>query len=151
MVALVFGLAACQTQPENSDETGRTPARQANLDDARAEVQHMNDRWFELASAGDFDTLVGMYAPDAVVITPYGRKVGRDEILADFQEGYEPEESGSLTTDRIEVAESGDLAYIYGTWSSTVGRSGEYLSVLGRREGGWLWLADAWTYHPERE
>ena len=145
VLAVVLGLAACQPPSEPATNGDTTPVQQTSAEDARAEVLAMNDLWDQYYDAGDLDALVSLYAPDAIVVSPEGTFHGRDEILADFQEGFQEGQTGTVTSDRVEVAASGDLAYIYGTWSSTNGYSGTYLSVLGQRDGQWLWLADAYN------
>jgi uncharacterized protein (TIGR02246 family) len=144
LLLAVFALAACE-QPAEPVENGAVPVQQTSADDLRAEIIAMNELWSQHHNAGDFDALAGLYAPDAIVVGPEGTYRGRDQIRADFEEGYEPGATGTVTSDRIEVASSGDLAYVFGTWSTDRGYSGDYVSVLGRRDGGWMWLTDAYN------
>ncbi|CAN5511908.1 hypothetical protein BH23BAC4_BH23BAC4_12810 [soil metagenome] len=143
---VALGLAACQTQETApTADADSPPVRQVSADEARTELQQANDRWLELHNAGDFETLVGMYAADAVVISPEGTLTGRTEIMNQMREQRREGETSSLTTDRIVVAESGDLAYLYGTWTASDGFAGSYVSVMGRENGGWIWLSDSYN------
>jgi ketosteroid isomerase-like protein len=147
-LVLILGLAACE-RPAGERGGDGTPVRPAAAEDARAEVLEVNETWLRLANAGDFEGLTNLYAPDAIVVTPRGVLHGHAEIRADFEENFDPEDEGSLTSDRVEVSDSADMAYIFGTWSSDAGYAGSYLSVLGRRDGRWVWLADAWNLESE--
>lgn len=145
LVAAVMLVAACEQPATNANHEADDHDPEAR----RAEVQQLNDRWLELSNARDLDALVQLYASDVVVITPEGTLHGRDEVRAHFEDN--PEGEGTLTTDRMVVADSGDLAYIFGSWDSGAGYSGDYLSVLARRGGEWQWIADAWNLETRPE
>ncbi len=147
VAALLLTTAACDRPSEpRYDNDASTPAMQVSAEDAEADIRAANERWEQLASARDFETLVQMYSEDAIVITPEEVLRGRDAILADFQKGADDEEphTSSVTSDRIEVAASGDLAYVFGSWTAG-SYTGHYLSVLENRNGEWVWVADAWN------
>lgn len=142
---MAFALTACQATDERSVTDDPIPVQQTSTDDARNELLRLNDLWMEYSNAGDYDSLVGLYAPDAIVISPEGTYRGRDEIRADFQAGHVEGATGTVTADHIQVAQSGELAYMYGSWTSTTGRQGMYVSVLGKENGQWMWLSDAYN------
>lgn len=154
LVACLLLLASC-TQPADEPRAERSadhPVQTtASGEDARAEIEAMNVLWTQHRNAGDFDALVALYAPDAIVLGPKATLRGRAAILADMQEDHEPGAVGTVTSDRVVVSESGDLAYVFGQWTSGHGYSGDYISVLARQEGGWMWVTDSYNVLQEPE
>jgi ketosteroid isomerase-like protein len=112
---------------------------------AFAEIEALNQQWAQYSDAGDFASLVGLYAEDAVVVKPDGRLVGRAEIETDFRDNYREGQLSTIELDHIRVADSGELAWILGRWSSSDGYAGTFTSVLERRSNGWVFLSDAYS------
>jgi uncharacterized protein (TIGR02246 family) len=85
------------------------------------------------------------YAPDAVVMPPNGEAVrGRDAIIA-WNENFPPYDDLQFT--QVEVDGSGDMAYVYGTYSMAMTVSegeepandrGKYIEIWRRQaDGSW--------------
>jgi ketosteroid isomerase-like protein len=135
LLAATSFAVACQQPAAVSSPT-------VDLDQAHAEVSALNDRWVELMNARDYEGLISIYAPDAVVLTPERLLRGHDEIRASWDEDGGED---TAVADEIHVAASGDLAFLYGAWTSSTGYAGSYISVVGKRDGNWLFLTDSYN------
>jgi ketosteroid isomerase-like protein len=134
LLATMSIVVACQQPAAVSSPT-------VDLNQARAEVSALNDRWVELMNARDYDGLAMLYAEDAVVLGPERVLKGRDQIRSD----WEDEGDATATADHIHVSPSGELAYMYGAWTSSNGFAGSFISVLGKRDGNWVFLTDSYN------
>ncbi len=112
--------------------------------------------WSALAaSGGDVDEIVGFWTSDAVVIPPgmppvVGTEALREYITASLSiPGFRI----SWTTDSIDVAEDGSMAWIRGdNLVEMTGDDGTPVSIPGRavtvwrnEEGTWRCCADVWN------
>jgi uncharacterized protein (TIGR02246 family) len=93
------------------------------------------------------DAVVALYAPDAI-IAPFGaptmhtREELRDFLNGAFQSGLS---NLKTTSDRLEIAASGDLAVDIGTFSLTMNAApvtGRYAVGLKRIDGAWKVFLD---------
>jgi ketosteroid isomerase-like protein len=135
LLATMSIVVACQQPAAVSSPT-------VDLNQARAEVSALNDRWVELYNARDFDALVMLYSEDAVVLGPERALRGHDEILSGWDED---DGDGTATANHIYVSPSGELAYMHGVWTSGNGAAGSFISVLGKRDGNWVFLSDSYN------
>lgn len=107
-------------------------------------------------NARDFATSLTFYAPDAVIQAPNmptlnGHAAIR-EMYAQFTQPGAPPVQGAFTTRVLSLATSGDLAWEWGTASSTVttpagpvvGLS-KQLIVWKKIDGEWLIAAMSWS------
>ncbi|HJR54414.1 MAG TPA: SgcJ/EcaC family oxidoreductase [Gemmatimonadota bacterium] len=156
---LVLGLgvmAACQTEP--AEETGTTEETAATDAAAvRTEIEGLSDRFEQALLAEDAATIGGLYAEDAVALPPGApRAEGRAAIEALFASWFEeiPAPEGfTLTTDDLQVAGSGDIAYEVGTYTSrgtspegeSYDETGKYLVVWKNMDGEWKIVRDIWN------
>lgn len=139
--AAVFALVACQK-----------PA----VDTAAIESEiKQNARTFATAiNAGDIDTVVALYAPDAVVMAPGTTAVaGHEAIRALFVQLGEQLRGSGLTfamSDGDVVGVSGDLAWHSGGYTindagGAAVDSGSYIVALRNVEGNWQVVRDIWN------
>jgi len=143
--ALLLAAASCQpAAPPPPD-----------LAAAEADVRAASTSLVTAEQAGDFDTAVGFYAPDAIVQPANAPQVqGTDAIRAlydQFFEGMQVEELEGTTT-AVAVATSGDMAWEYGVNRIVLGGSngpvtdmGKYLLVWVKRDGAWKVAALAFS------
>ena len=106
-------------------------------------------------NAGDIDTLIAMYAPDAEVMAPGNpRAVGHDAIRAVLARESAAMKAAGVSlelNDDDKAAASGDLGHHTGSYvvkdaSGTVVDSGNYLAVMQRQaDGKWLMIRDTWN------
>jgi uncharacterized protein (TIGR02246 family) len=131
-----------------STATAADPALEKKIRDLDAE-------WAAAAAAGNVDKTVSYYADNAVVL-PANAPVAntKEAIHAQWKKDLEGMVSGSWKANRVEVAESGDMAWVSATfdWVSKdasgkkVTDHGKYLEVFQKQaDGSWKCTADCWN------
>jgi uncharacterized protein (TIGR02246 family) len=118
-------------------------------------LRDLDAQWSAAAAAKDVDKTVSYYSDDAVVLPPNAPTATTGEaIRAHWKKDLESMVSGSWKATRVEVAKSGDMAYVSGTyeWTAkdasgkTVTDHGKYLEVFEKQaDGSWKCGADAWN------
>ena len=156
-VALIAG---CQQEP--ATETGSTTEagsteEAATVDPAavRQALDDFGDTWETTALTNDGAALAAIYAEDAVVLAPGAPLMsGRAEIESGFVEMMTaaPFTAIDIVTDGVDVSASGDLAYGYGTFTSTntvdgqpFEDTGKWTSIHENRDGQWVTVLDIWN------
>ncbi|MDX1623530.1 MAG: SgcJ/EcaC family oxidoreductase [Gemmatimonadota bacterium] len=157
-LALMFPVAACQQQA--AEEEGAAEETAAEETTTAAEIEATLDSLgnaFEAAvENNDPAAIAAQYTEDAVLLPPGEERIeGRQNIESSYAEWLNADTTASitLTIDRLEVAESGDLAYEIGTAQvSGTTREGEayedtgkYLVAWEKVDGEWLIAADSWS------
>ena len=116
--------------------------------------------WAEYWRQKQLDSVVALYAPDAVFLTGTGDRIsGRSAIRALFKTAMEGHTS-DLTPRSLFTEVSGNLGYDSGDYLETITTSsgaaktelkGNYLIVFRRqRNGKWLVVEHMWTDRPTR-
>ena len=130
---------------------------QKATDSAAFEKQAKEDvrKFIPAFNAGDVETILAQYAPDAEVLAPGNpRAVGHDAIRALIEKESAALKAGGVTlelADDDRAAASGDLGYHSGSFvvkdaSGAVVDSGKYLAVMQRQaDGKWLMIRDTWN------
>jgi uncharacterized protein (TIGR02246 family) len=156
LIAALGLLTACQTEP--AEQTGATEeAAATEAATVRAEIEAISDRYEQALLAEDAATVATFYAEDAIALPPgASRAEGRAAIQALFASWFEqiPAPEGfTLTTNDVQLAGSGDIAYEVGTYTSrgtspegeAYDETGKYLVVWKNRDGEWMIVRDAWN------
>jgi uncharacterized protein (TIGR02246 family) len=153
VVAIVL-FAGCQQEP--ATETGSTEDTPA-VDPAavRQALDDFGAAWETAALTNDGAALAALYAEDAVVLPPGAPLMsGRAAIESGFAAmvALTPFTAIEIVTDGVDVSASGDLAYGYGTFTSTntVGGqpfedTGKWTSIHENRDGQWVTVLDIWN------
>jgi ketosteroid isomerase-like protein len=119
------------------------------------EIATIRKQWEMSWNAKSPEGLVKLYAQDAVLLTSVGERIsGRDAIGKHFKEVMDSSILGPLSINSISEEESGNLAFVSGSFTDRVenagstsnagsngggqGPQGYYLIVLKRHAGGWL-------------
>lgn len=122
---------------------------------ARAEIDSLGSEWEEAANRADVERLVGIYAPDAVILPPGGPVIQGSETIRElFRQEFESFDTKlAFTTQAIEV--DGDMAFRRGryVWRGTPRLSGQavettnkFLEVWRRQpDGSWRIAVDMWN------
>jgi ketosteroid isomerase-like protein len=142
--AIWFALGAVNGQ---SNETGS--------DNERA-LREVDRKWSEAAAAKDVDKVVSYYAENAIVLPPNAAIARtRETVRTIWKEMLEsPGLVISWTPEKVEVAKSGELGYVSGTYQlrmndakgKPVDDRGKYLEVMKKQaDGSWKCVADTWN------
>ena len=157
VAVFVFGfVAACQTQ--EAEQTGATEDATVavNTEAIRAGIDAANEKWSQAAEAADAAALASLYAEDAILAPPNApRAEGRAAIEAAFAEMFTQVKFGEndITIDHLGIPESGELAYVVGSYSGTMINTddttfedvGKYVAVFKNVNGEWLLAVDTWN------
>ena len=127
-----------------------------NPDIHAADIQAIKDneaQWNKDFQAKDVERLVAHYTDDAVLISP-GAPVatGKDAIRAALKQMVSDSAlSIQFSADRVEVANSGDMAYSQGSYTLTMTNpgtkepmsdKGSYVTVYKKQGGSWRAVSD---------
>ena len=136
---------ACQT-PGTSDTHAADEAALKKLD----------DEWSKTTGSRNVEKMLSYYSDDAVVMMPNIPTLTGKEPIRGFWNSMldSPSFSGGWTTTKIEVARSGDLAYITGNYEFKDNDGGErsmmdkgkYFSAWKKQsDGSWKCVADVFS------
>jgi uncharacterized protein (TIGR02246 family) len=146
-IALAFLLAGCASAPPP------TPAPDTRDADAAA-LRQLEKDWMQTWSTKDINKITAFYADDASVFIP-GTPLASDK--ASIANAFKPflgdkNFAGVLSTDKVVVAKSGDLAYTQGSNNFTftdpktkkvVSQKSKYVTVyMKQADGSWKAVAD---------
>jgi ketosteroid isomerase-like protein len=118
-------------------------------------LRALDAEWSAAAAAKDVDKTVSYYSDDAIVLPPNAVAARTKEaVRAQWKGDLDSLIKGSWTPTRVEVAKSGDMAYVSGTYEWTykdasgkvINDTGKYLEVWEKQaDGSWKCGADAWN------
>ncbi len=138
--------------------TGCSSVRQRMSGPAAAEatIRRLDAAWVKAAETKQVDAWVDFYADDAVVLPP-------NEAMATTKDAIRKSVAGLLSLPglaltweptKVEVAASGDLAYLYGVYQlkmldekgAPVSDYGKNVEIWKRQpNGGWKCIVDTWN------
>ena len=147
-IALLTFACACQPQ------TPQTPPDTRAADEAA--IKEFDAQWSKAASAKDLDKMLSYYADDALVLQPNGPMVNsKDAVRKIWKEVLAaPGFSGGWTATKVEVAKSGEIGYVSGTWEFTMNgpngklatERGKFVEVVRKQANGqWKCVVDIWN------
>ena len=121
-----------------------------------AAVRKADADWVKAAQTKKVDDWVAFYTEDAVALPPNEKTaVGKENIRKPVGDMLGlPGLSISWQPTKVEVAKSGDLAYLYGTYQMTAtGADGKPMSDNGKMveiwkkqaDGNWKCIVDTWS------
>jgi uncharacterized protein (TIGR02246 family) len=118
-------------------------------------LRDLDAQWSAAAGAKDVEKTISYYADDAIVMPPNASAATTKEAIRTvWKDTLASTINGSWKATRVEVARSGDLAYVSGTyeWSSSdasgkrANDRGKYLEVWEKQaDGKWKCGADIWN------
>ncbi len=123
---------------------------------AESELRTLDQQWSATAARNDLDGTVAFYADDAVLLPPNAPIANDKKSIRDSWAGLlGPNTSVSWKWSKIDVAQSGELAYIYGSYKLTIGASsesgpvndtGKFLEVWKKQSNGkWKCIVDTYN------
>ena len=113
-------------------------------------VRDADAQWSKAAGAKDLDKTVSFYADDAVVLAPNQAAVTTKDGIRSLWKGLiDSVTSVSWTATRVEMAKSGDMACLSGTYELTMNDGtkdrGKYCEVWEKKGGTWKCGTDTWN------
>jgi uncharacterized protein (TIGR02246 family) len=143
--AVLLGFTACNTAP---------PPDTRAADEAA--VRKTDADWVNAAKSRKAEDWVAFYSDDAVLLPPNDKTVsGKDSIRKMIGEMLAaPNVVISWAPTKVEVAKSGDIAYLYGTyqmsWDDATGKpvsdSGKMVEIWKKQaDGNWKCIVDSWN------
>lgn len=147
LLALSLLSSACQSQSQTGADT-----RAAD----EATLKNLDAEWSKAAGAKDVDKTVSYYADDAIVLPPNSPALTSKEAIRAMWKGMlsAPGFSGGWKATKVEVARSGDLGYLTGTYEITqndvagkpMNDKGKLLEVWKKQaDGSWKCVADMFS------
>ena len=144
LLFLVALSTACQTQA-TSDRAAEEAA-----------LRKLDDEWSRAAGSRDVEKMLSYYADDAVLMLPdIPTMTGKESIRALWKSMFEsPSFSGGWKTAKVDVARSGDMAYVTGIYEFTetdpsgkpITDKGKYVAVWKKQgDGSWKCVADSFN------
>ena len=84
-------------------------------------IQALDEQWSATAAKNDLDGTVAFYADDAVLLPPNAPIAGDRKSIRESWAGLlGPDTAVSWRVSKVEVAKSGELGYLYGTYSLAI-------------------------------
>jgi len=119
-------------------------------------LRDLDAQWSAAAGAKDLDKTVSYYSADAIVMPPNASAATtKESIRSAWKEMLtSPGAAISWKTTKVEVAKSGDLAYVSGTYEETmtdasgtpVKDRGKYVEIFKKQaDRTWKVVADIWN------
>jgi ketosteroid isomerase-like protein len=113
-------------------------------------VRDADAAWSKAAGVKDLDKTVSFYADDALVLPPNDTaKTTKDAIRALWKDLIGSVTSVSWTATKVEMAKSGDMACLSGTYELTMNDGtkdhGKYCEVWEKKGGTWKCGRDIWN------
>ncbi len=129
---------------------GETPKDTRAADGAA--IRAADAQWAKTAAAGDVDGTVSYYTDDASLLAPNAPIASdKQSIRASWASLLTPDTSLTWQANKVEVARSGDLAYLVGVYQMTtrdvhgkpVSDTGKFVEVWKKQaDGKWKVVAD---------
>jgi ketosteroid isomerase-like protein len=117
-------------------------------------LRDLDDQWSKAAGAKDVDKTVSYYSEDAVVMPPNAASATTKEAIRALWKDLLTDANISWKTKKVEVAQSGDLAFSSGAYEVTlndptgkpVNDRGKFLEVWKKQaDGKWKCTMDIWN------
>jgi uncharacterized protein (TIGR02246 family) len=147
LVLISCAFAATSCGPSATSDTSATDA---------AAVQALDEQWSATAAKNDLEGTVAFYADDAVLLPP-NAPIARDRksIRESWAGLLGPDTAVSWKVSKVEVAKSGELGYLYGTYSlsikdpkggATVSNTGKLVEIWKKQaDGKWKCIVDTYN------
>ena len=121
-----------------------------------ATLRKLDDEWSKAAGAKDIEKTISFYSDDAIVLVPNSPLLKTKEQFRTLWTGMFsiPGFSGGWKPTKIEIARSGDLAYITGRYEinevdaggKPLTDTGNYLEIWRKQsDGNWKCIVDTFT------
>lgn len=149
-MALLTAVVGCTPAAPDAAEIAKAQAAD------EAKIRQLDSDWVKTASAKNSDAWVAFYADDAVMLPPNEKIAADKATIRKTVDGLLSLPALSMTWQptKVEVSKSGDLAYLYGTYSLTANDdkgkpmtdAGKILEIWKKQgDGNWKCIVDTWN------
>jgi ketosteroid isomerase-like protein len=171
VAVIAFGLSAYQLlQPKRTvrvsqSEPGSSPAQStagspsenaSNIQPMERTLRDLDGQWSKAAAAKNLEQTIAYYSDDAVVLPPNAASAMTKEAIRNTWKALlaSPGLVIAWKPTRVELAKSGDMAWVSGTYELTMNDAsgnpmsdrGKYLEVWQKQpDGNWKCAADIWN------
>ena len=142
-VVLCMAAVGCKCIPPNTQQADAAAIRKADA------------VWMAAAQTKSADAWVAFYSDDAVILPPNDKMANtKDAIHKAIADMFSlPGVAINWTPTKVEVAKSGELGYLYGTYQMGWDQGGKRMSDVGKMvevwgkqsDGSWKCVADIWN------
>jgi uncharacterized protein (TIGR02246 family) len=136
VVLIAYAIVAASCGSSGTRDSGATDA---------AAIQALDEQWSATAAKNDREGTVGFYADDAVLLPP-NAPIAKDRksIRESWAGLLGPNTAVAWKVSKVEVAKSGELGYLYGTYSLAIRdpKGGAPVSDTGKLVEIWKKQAD---------
>lgn len=110
------------------------------------QIRDLEQQWAEAVEERDLEAIVGLFAEDGQIMPPNAKSVKGRKPIAEAWQGILdlPELDFSFAPTAVNVAGSGDMAYVIGTYElayqgeeARVEDAGKYVDVWEKIDGEW--------------
>lgn len=146
-------LAGCAKKQEEAKEEPKAAEPVVDLAAEEQAVRTRSGEWMNYVNSKDVASISnGIFAPDAILISDGKAYRGSAEILASMEEQAKKAPDGivSWTSDKIRVADSGDLAVEFGSFTfdpdgegKEPAHQGSFATTWAKVDGQWRVTSDA--------
>ena len=145
-------LAGCAKKEEPKKEEPKVEAPAIDLAAEEQAIRNRSGEWMNYANSKDAASIAGIFAPDGIMISEDKAYRGPAEIQAAIEERIKksPDALVSWTSDKVQVANSGDLAVELGSFSfdpdgegKKPAHQGSFATTWAKVDGQWRVTSDA--------
>ena len=147
LLLATLALMSCASSP--------TPAPDTRAADEAA-IRALDEQWSATAAKKDLDGTVAFYSDDAVLLAPNTPILTNAKSIRESWAGLlGPNMDVSWKVSKVEVAKSGDLGYLYGTYQlaikdpkggPTINDNGKLVEVWRKQpDGKWKCIVDTYN------
>ena len=139
-----------------SSPSGSPSDRQMDTQAAEQRLRNLDAEWAMAAAAKDVEQTIGYYSNDAIVLPPNATGAATKEAIRNVWKDRlgSPGLAISWKPTRVQLAKSGDLGWVSGTYELTMNDAsgkpindrGKYLKVWEKQtDGNWKCRAEMWN------
>jgi len=145
-------LAGCAKKEEPKKEEPKVEAPAIDLAAEEQAIRNRSGEWMNYANSKDAASIAGIFAPDGIMISEEKAYRGSAEIQAATEERIKksPDAIYSWTSEKVHVADSGDLAVELGSFTfdpdgegKKPARQGSFATTWAKVDGQWRVISDA--------
>jgi ketosteroid isomerase-like protein len=154
LVAISVTLSGCKTTP--ASDSSAIPQTSAPAQSDEATIRALDAEWSESAGAHNLEATVEPYADGAMLLPPDASAITDKKAIRDYWRAFlDTVDTISWEVKTIQVAKSGELAYVTGTWKTTsmgfkdsiVTDTGKFLEVWKKQsDGKWQCSVDIFNF-----